>query len=939
MTRSIFWRLVWKEYRLQRALWIAMAVLTTLLMGLVFVAFSPRDKPQMLFWLASGLPAFYCLGCGAMLFAGEHENETYEFQRGLPVGAGRVFAAKIAFALTSVVLMFVPLWLLAMHLSGWTLHPTQGFSPLAVLLMLSLFGMQLFLWATLFSLLTKHVLIAAILGVAATSVSVQILAEWVKPGFSMDRYALAMPYCAVLASLLALVDCWLGVGWFRPRRLSATRSDLPTVASTSAAASSDRFRRPDRGAMFCRLVWQHGRQSVAMILAVLAVILISVTVATVGYWKWPRYQSISNPISFYFGIVPSLAAIPLLGLSAFLADQSRQGYRFLTDRGVPPKYIWLSRQFVLLLPVALVLPLLLSLAFLLAPSNASRDFISNASNIVVAMGYVLGYVVIGATVGQLCSMFFSSGILAGVFGIVLTVLLAGWGWLMLFWQVDWLWSVLPIPLALLLASRLRTPNWLLQRNTLRAWLLPALVLAVPTVVILTAVPLYRIYQIPVVGPRFSTAEYPGPMTAEEKATRDLYLRAAQVYRPVETYGIKYWEEEPYDDRTKLMAWIGANQKAMELALLASRGPLVHPIDDVPNLSGLQVLLMKSAAKLEEEGKLDAALAQYLASIRISIQFHRCNLSDRYSFNRYQHELQTYAGLASWAARPHQTPARIVAALRQFEEATKHASVVDPIKLEYVRLRTILEGGPWPSGPLALWLSLPWERERALRLLNFQVFRDLEGKPSDELGMSLDWRALKARLDRQKNSELLYTLSRYIDLTPISYAWEETDNSLFWVRTLQEEFQAAETVRRATRLILALEAWKVQHGSLPKSLDQLVGPYLDRLPVDPYSGVPFHYLRGGLGIPLTWQQPVWPLLLSGFGGKIPANTPFIWSTGTKIVWREDPTEPDIHRHCYIYTDWAIESGARRRSEPYRADWVRFPDSQYDMWEAGWPFVIP
>ena len=32
MNRSIFWRLVWKEYRLQRALWIAMAVLTGLLL-------------------------------------------------------------------------------------------------------------------------------------------------------------------------------------------------------------------------------------------------------------------------------------------------------------------------------------------------------------------------------------------------------------------------------------------------------------------------------------------------------------------------------------------------------------------------------------------------------------------------------------------------------------------------------------------------------------------------------------------------------------------------------------------------------------------------------------------------------------------------------------------------------------------------------------------
>ena len=36
---------------------------------------------------------------------------------------------------------------------------------------------------------------------------------------------------------------------------------------------------------------------------------------------------------------------------------------------------------------------------------------------------------------------------------------------MLFWGVNWLWSVLPIPIALLAATRLRTRDWLLERNT------------------------------------------------------------------------------------------------------------------------------------------------------------------------------------------------------------------------------------------------------------------------------------------------------------------------------------------------------------------------------------------------------------------------------------------------------------------------------------------
>jgi hypothetical protein len=160
--------------------------------------------------------------------------------------------------------------------------------------------------------------------------------------------------------------------------------------------------------------------------------------------------------------------------------------------------------------------------------------------------------------------------------------------------------------------------------------------------------------------------------------------------------------------------------------------------------------------------------------------------------------------------------------------------------------------------------------------------------------------------------------------------------------LEEEFQATETACRATRLVLALEARKLQHGSLPKSLDQLVGPYLDRLPLDPYSGGPFRYFPDGLTIPLTWHQPVWEGVLSGVSGDVPANRPFVWSSGAKIVWHQDPRESDVRRLCFIYTDLAIQSGANRpgyQYQRYRADWSRFPHSNYDVWEAGWAFPIP
>ena len=164
----------------------------------------------------------------------------------------------------------------------------------------------------------------------------------------------------------------------------------------------------------------------------------------------------------------------------------------------------------------------------------------------------LGYVILGISAGQFCSMFLRSHLLAGLFSIILTLFLAAWCGLMWFWGVSWLWSVLPIPLALLLATLLRTSDWLAERNRPRAWLWPALALALPAVAILIAVPNHRIDEIPLVNPGFSPEEYSRSMTAEEQETPHLYEQA--------------WQSDKSDSR----------QKVVPLLMKASRGKYSIP---------------------------------------------------------------------------------------------------------------------------------------------------------------------------------------------------------------------------------------------------------------------------------------------------------------------------------------------------------------------------
>jgi hypothetical protein len=343
------------------------------------------------------------------------------------------------------------------------------------------------------------------------------------------------------------------------------------------------------------------------------------------------------------------------------------------------------------------------------------------------------------------------------------------------------------------------------------------------------------------------------------------------------------------------------------------------------------LLVHSAAKLEQKGKLDFALDQYLAAIRVSRQLRNWGLfwfADRI-------ETLTYAHLSLWATRAGQTPERILRAARQIDGVTADISPSLAAKLDYLCRRRLLDGDLNALGDMQLspfevfWLHLPWEHARALRMLNYHTqFQLVELSNAEQAARngqrfpcSSPWSAVpESRFGPQRP----YT---WIDVvvhgSPFIYP-----PRLQQVNTARD-YTTMETSRRAVRLILALEAWKLQHGSLPKTLDELVGPCLDRLPVDPCSGMSFRYLRDGLKIPLQWNQPL-PLawnqtIACTVSGHVAANVPFIWTAGAYLneTGRRDNVAEE-------YEVFAVPGGPPGFHRPH---------SEYEVWSAGWPFSIP
>lgn len=940
MNDTVFWRLVWKEYRVQRAFWIAMAVLIVILQSIVAAFFTgAEERTNLLFHFALALPAFYALGCAATLFATEHETGTYEFQRALPVTARRLFFGKLACAIAGTVLMIVVFWLLAVALAGWRLP-----QPRVHGLVWGLWGMaavELTAWGTLCSLLSTRPLKAALLAVGGAAASVFSVAAVSQRWHGAVTYVDILEYRIAIAVAVIAADVWLGYRWFRDRTaasggiLGFGRSEAVT---DEAAEALSRVSVP-AGTVLGRLIWQQWRQSARMLL-VFAAMVVPMLVFCV--WRWAVMTSragrrVDADFEGLVGSVVILSAMvtgPLLASCTFLSDQWGAGLGFLAERGVRPRLVWLSRQLVWF-PAVLVWVGVVGLAVAITSRETATEIVP------LAVAMALGLAILVFSAGQLCSMLFRSGVIAAFFTFVLTGVLYGWAALMDFWGLNWIWALVPIPPVLLLATWLRAPGWLLQRKSLRSWLATAGVLLLLSAALLTAVPVVRVCEYPLVDPGFSPEEYDRPITAEQQATVDLYRRAYERF---------VWQEEDDDEAedandapeppldaplcAREIAWIEANRQAIALAIKASQRQdccFVDPTDRTDRMDvaqrcrSLGRVLVASARKLESEGELEAAMQRYLAALRMSRHL-RVRASSVGPLIADAVEGSVLDRLPYWAAHPDQSPPRIRQALGRFDELMQNVPSRDEaIKGDYIYSRQVILADPDVFAAfdsrqdmimtMTLWSRwLPWERARALRMLNYITASNLLSLRTAELRLRQGEGSTPPLNRRGHRGEPHFALRGMVNL-PMARCDYDQD-----FRLLMRQSIWMATRRNATRLLLALEAYKSEHGRLPENLEELLGTYLDSLPEDPCSGKPFRYLPEGVAARVSWamwyhqQEKV-----------VQSNTPFLWSTGEQVHDRGLDPDDEFQRRYRIFSD----GGAV----------LRDPRSEMEVWSYGWLFPLP
>jgi hypothetical protein len=891
-------RIFWKEWRAQRSFWLAlfgMAIGLDILF--LFATFwngsATLDQLRAYNFVAIVLACSFATGSAAIAFAGEVEGKTYGLLQRIPLRARDLFVGKLSLSLLGSYLLLVVAWaagqlILSSSSPGrihalpsdiaeeWQLFSALLTKPLAFVVV-----------GGLVSLVLSDVLLTSIVAGVATA------AVFALPAIRNHLANEALIIAVVAVCDFFLVRRWVrdagSVGWGLFPHRARSRWRVGTGVRTTAVESMRSAVAWQRGAS--SLIWKEFRQAAPFNLKLWVAGIVAIVLAAV-----------SNNLNLHddhwvAGVSLTLIALaPLLvGVAAVRAERRDGSFRLLADHGVSPHgmtvckhLIWLTLSLVIfgtllyldrnLLAVDLPRARNASLWYIAAAAASVRSGLHSVEPIAVdiagplgvagfyvvllyAMGYLAGILIPGAV-----AAFFVSAI--GLLGLVLC-----WS-LVLFLGIPFWWTVGAIPVICLAAAWARTPDWLLGRNTLRAWGKVAAFVVVPLIAMFVGIAIFRITEIPATIMPEAVLDAGSTMNAGpgQTAASSLFIAAVQATTSPPPLGLNGrgtlilqdgWQES----RPPEQQWVARNAAAVKLALEASElaGKSVGTsqasetyhrnlqVSDPARFVSLQELLLYNARKLESEGHLDEALACYVALARLSGQPNAA-----------------LVWIDSWAMKADQTGARIKQAIREFEAMLpKSGALSSEILRDWGRDRNLVHQAVWHGSQTdpnqrsvsELWWTrwfFPWELMRLERLEDAVCARDLEAARSIE--HELDATGFVATASERMAEWDRNSFPYYYWKT--TFAPPDAIGNLF---TGPERYVDGLALVRMRLIELALIGFEREHHQLPASLNALVPAYFAKVPIDPWGGRPFLYEPKGVSRPIQFKtchiKPGIPFLAS------------------------------------------------------------------------------
>lgn len=880
--------LMWKEYRVLRGFWISLALFGLVCDGLIFTFVAdPRDRLPALFGLVGVMPVLFALGAGATLFALEREEATRDWLRSLPLSSLRVFFGKVLVALGGTLLMSVVM--LAVSLAGlWRAFGDTAMARLdevggvngAMLTAAidAVLVLQALGWAVFFSLRSARPLLAAILGTIgafAATVAAFFLAAIVRDAalfWGFDRWRMTPPteaFVVVVPLVIAaiwLVDVRIASKWLLGHR--AVVREARTVSRRSP---------------LWRLLWQEWRRSYRL-LALLLVIGI----------LFPALSWLSGDPRSVVGTTAIVLA--LFGACTFLSDQERWQYRFFAEHGVSARTVWLSRETfwggsALLVAVGWLLLHQLS-APAIGSQVVSRAFPSSWSVVrfllpwfaldvehggrtgFLLAGQMAGFFVwtsLAFGAGQLCSMWFRSGLLAAVSGVMLAGVLILWAALMQILAIGWWWSVAPLAIAMFAATWLRSRGWVLDRGGLRAWLLPALVAIIPVLSLVAIVPVYRVFAIPDAKVKSHTLP---PVTVSSEATEavDRVVKECERLSLTSAISLNEINDEMAGDHGELPE--DRNYLVDVVVNALSRLPASANLDSTASRRGatdwqsIAAFVIRHGQVAESHGELRAAWRRYHAALNLA-RLLRLRSAQSGEIVGDRIERAVVLQLPRWGAQSGQTAEQLTAAIDDLRQLDKQDErLADVIWREYdARMEALDTSLEHPersdplSGLIARWA--PWEVTRAKRLLGYSAALSL--LDAEDADAVFAGRATPS-----------YDVARQAGLRRADML-AQTTLSEQYIRANAEIDERRLTLcfRRATEALLAFELWRIEHGETVPTWSEVESSYLHCALLDPYSGQTLLYFPWGLKVAIS----------TGKHRLVPAGTPLIYSQGPRANLNE------------------------------------------------------
>jgi hypothetical protein len=884
--------LAWKEVREHRAIWLAMVALTGVLgTGLGYIV-APTD-PSLATAVAAltylGMAATYGVVCGAMMLAGEHEGETLTF---LDIFLGRrdllwliKFAIGVLLTVGEALAVALVLYLMEQRPPGWSIgvvgfipggqhvrfEAMRRVEPELWFLLLPVVTLEAYAWGLLGSVLQRRVLPAAAL---AALIATPI---WLFALCAPSPYLLAIRGVAALVVLLisasvfaSRVETPLGTSPAREQPLSekdrflrvwesfegeavAVRHDgpviapaLPTVPSDEAApvravsTAPVRTGMPEPRAPFEVLWWLTVRQAYALCLILAGAALL------LGTLLPPFSQTLWPIATLLLGIA--------CGTASFAPEQRDQSYQFLAAQHFPLARIWWFKT-TFWLTAALLVALLLGATgvfcgfqtpvhHLLGLRAQPFRFGGTMCDLMGPALFLGGWLCYGFCAGQVFVWLCKKTILAVMLGVL------GAGCFLGLWLPSLLcrgmtvWPVWLPPLGLLAANLVLVRAWaggrIKERRPLTALMGCGAAALCWTALVLG----YRVLEVPNLAAPLDAEAFRAMLQARPDNVAGQRLQVALTIIEDPAQPVELWLER-VAEAAPLPTGI------IEPPRSDGQAPNLRHVPQVPKMVEALLRLGDEAVRDQPE-----VACRHLGQV-LALSRNLCNKAPVESYLAgLSAEMAALDALQRWLAPRPGHKALLEPALAELQRhAAMAPGVRDCVETEFFRASGLVALPPlwvrppdrlrdrWLRGAIAMSLDTPWEAERKQRIWHLVwrgLFRAIETPPwqlpaaaAAADGSPATQRILEGWLagDGVTQAQLAHLLDD---------SWLTVMALYTPVVRLREAATQASWRFGAARLTTALALYRVQEGKPAAELRDLVPRYLDKPPVDPYSGRDFGY---------------------------------------------------------------------------------------------------